>query len=98
VLANFGPMMETHAGRCTIGTLVRLGKIAGVLTCAHVLEVVLAEPEFGVVCFPVRPNEVQTKRISRCSTANVAIGEPLWNERAYFKEQVIFFQKYFRTN
>ena len=93
---NFGPMMEAYAGRFTVGfiapeiqqsrslgsgTLIRFGNVNGILTCAHVLEAVLANAEFGIVCFPVRSGEFQTLRVRSDLTGHVAIGQPPWNEQ-----------------
>ena len=86
----------THMGRSTIGfvrirdnapsslgsgTLIRFGNIVGVLTCAHVLEVLLKEEEIGILRFPVRATQIQTLRLSMAVTDSIAIGEPPWSER-----------------
>lgn len=39
------------------GTLVEIGEIHGVLTCAHVLDAMAGETRIDVVVFPVRPAE-----------------------------------------
>ena len=85
----------THVGRSTVGfvkvrgdspaslgsgTLIKFGDIAGVLTCAHVLEVLRDEDEIGILCFPVRAAQVQTLRVAMAMTDSIAIGAPPWNE------------------
>jgi hypothetical protein len=85
----------THVGRSTVGfvhirgsspaslgsgTLIRFGNIAGILTCAHVLEALLKEIEIGILCFPVRATQVQALRLSMAVTDSIAIGAPPWSE------------------
>jgi hypothetical protein len=101
---DFGPMMRAYAGHFTVGfvgrendraislgsgTLVRFGKIVGVLTSAHVLAGdaarqipgVLDRAEIGICCFPARSGDVQTFKVNRDRTHHVAIGRPPWNEQ-----------------
>jgi hypothetical protein len=92
---DFGPMMMACAGHYTVGfvalaedralsrgsgTLVRFGNIAGVLTCAHVLEEVLKKPEIGILCFPTRATEAQKLKVERDKTQHILIGSEPWSE------------------
>jgi hypothetical protein len=85
----------THAGRSTVGfvhirgespaslgsgTLIRFGNIVGILTCAHVLDALLAENEIGILCFPVRATQIQTLRVLMATTDSIAIGSSPWSE------------------
>jgi hypothetical protein len=63
------------------GTLIRFGNIVGVLTCAHVLEAVCKEAEIGILCFPIRTNQIQTLRLPMSTTDCISIGSPPWSER-----------------
>jgi hypothetical protein len=72
---DFTAMMMARAGHFTVGfvalgkdralsrgsgTLVRFGNVAGIMTCAHVLDEVLTESEIGILCFQCVPTK------SRC--------------------------------
>jgi hypothetical protein len=91
VRRNIGDDLWTRVGRCTVGfigirdgglmvsfgsgTLIRFGLVAGVLTCAHVLDALRSESDVGLICFPVpRPNEVQSFRIPMEATEQIVIG------------------------
>ena len=84
-----------HTGRSTIGfvrvrdsapaslgsgTLIRFGNIAGVLTCAHVLEALVKEDNIGILCFPVRARQIQRLQVSISMTDSIAIGSAPWGE------------------
>ena len=87
-------ILWSHAGRTTVGfvhvrdvpsslgsgTLIRFGNVIGVLTCAHVLKALLDEDEIGILCFPVRPTQIQRLRVRMSTTDNVVIGAPPWSE------------------
>ena len=60
------------------GTLIRFGKISGVLTCGHVAEAVLREIEIGILSFAVRSKELQTLRVPTAAIDSVVIGSPRW--------------------
>jgi len=45
------------------GTLVRIGKLAGVLTCSHVIEQIMKATKIGFLCFSVRPEQTQATMI-----------------------------------
>ncbi len=85
----------SHTGRTTVGfvrvrdnapaslgsgTLIRFGKIVGVLTCAHVLEALAKEDDIGILCFPVRATQIQRLQLSMATTDSIAIGSPPWGE------------------
>lgn len=83
-----GNLLDTHVGQFTVGllklnqnlpilsgsgTLVEFGSVAGVLTCAHVVDELLhfmrveaaagRDAELGLVCFPVRPTQRQGHKV-----------------------------------
>jgi len=61
------------------GTFIRFGRVAGILTCAHVLEAVCQESEIGILRFPVRPDTFQNLTIDRALVAEIAIRPAEWN-------------------
>lgn len=62
------------------GTLIRFGNVAGVLTCAHVLDDLRSESQVGLLCFPVpRPNEVQSIRVPMDATEQIVVGSQPWS-------------------
>jgi hypothetical protein len=90
---DFTAMMTDHVGRFTVGfvgigedkavsmgsgTLARYGKVAGIITCAHVLETL--KGDIGVVCFPTRPSEVQRFEVDMSVTEAVVLGTRPWSE------------------
>jgi len=82
----------THMGRSSVGfvgvrdtpssfgsgTLIRFGDVVGVLTCGHVLEAVLKQPEIGLLCFPVRAGQIQTLRLPVDVTDHILLGTAPW--------------------
>jgi hypothetical protein len=60
------------------GTFIRFGDVVGILTCGHVLEAVLKEPEIGLLCFQVRADQIQRLRLPLNVTDHIAIGAPPW--------------------
>jgi hypothetical protein len=92
---HLSDILWAYAGRSTVGfvrlkddapasrgsgTLIRFGNIIGILTCAHVLEALLGEEEIGILCFPVRPAQIQRLRLSMATTDHVPIGVRPWGE------------------
>src|SRR5260370_19537239 len=88
-LFDYTRMMTDHVGRFTIGfvgigkgkahslgsgTLANYGNVGGVITCAHVIREL--DGEFGLVCFPVRADQVQMMRISASATDKLVLGQP----------------------
>jgi len=89
-----------HAGRKTVGfvrmdgdervslgsgTLVKFGRVAGVLTCAHVVKCVVDERRrttdgFGLFCFSVRGDRPQRLTIRKDAVDSVILGERPDNE------------------
>jgi hypothetical protein len=54
---------------------------AGPVTLVKLLEEVLKQREIGILCFPVRGKQVQSKTTSRhVITKFVQIGSPPWTE------------------
>jgi hypothetical protein len=93
---DFGPMIENNVGRFTIGfarlgqtsatsagsgTLMTFGDFGGVLTCAHVVEALEQLDEFGIICFPIRPDQFQTVRVQTRDISCVTIEDRPWTER-----------------
>jgi hypothetical protein len=78
---DISPAFFAYGARCTMGfievneinrsaslgsgTLIRFGRVRGILTCAHVLEANLAREESGVLLFPARADAVQMMRVGR---------------------------------
>jgi hypothetical protein len=62
------------------GTLIRFGAIVGILTCAHVLEALPDDKDVGILCFPVRPTQVQRLRFRMRKRDSLAIGAEPWGE------------------
>jgi hypothetical protein len=92
---DFSEMIESNVGRFTVGfaridrasatsmgsgTLMTFGTFGGILTCAHVLEELAQLDEFGIVSFPVRPDQFQILRIRISDTSHVKIGAPPWTK------------------
>jgi hypothetical protein len=53
--AGFFAIEDGHIRSCGSGTFVSIGKIQGLLTCAHVLKAISDAPRIGLAIFPVRP-------------------------------------------
>jgi hypothetical protein len=92
---HLSDIVWSHTGRSTVGfvgvddgppaslgsgTLVRFGNVVGVLTCAHVLEALLKQKDIGILCFPVRSNQIQRLQLPMATTDSVAIGATPWSE------------------
>jgi hypothetical protein len=92
---HLSSIVWAHTGRSTVGfvrvedseptllgsgTLIRLGSIVGVLTCAHVLEALPDGKDIGILCFPVRATQVQGLRFHMRKKDSVAIGARPWGE------------------
>jgi hypothetical protein len=92
---DFSEMIESNVGHFTVGfarigdasatsmgsgTLMTFGTFGGILTCAHVLEELVQLDEFGIVSFPVRPDQFQILRVRTANTSHVKIGTPPWTE------------------
>lgn len=61
------------------GTLVKFSdKVAGILTCAHVVELLQTYENIGVVRFSLGSGAVQMFQISMKALAEVVIGAPRW--------------------
>ncbi len=67
---------------CGSGTLVQLGGIAGIITCAHVVERILQNKnkEVGLLCFPVRRQQPQSFKIPLQLLETLPFGAPKWTQ------------------
>jgi hypothetical protein len=90
------PMFMAHVGRFTIGfvttgdnqspaslgsgTLIRFGKVGGVLTCAHVIQELEKQDEIGLMGMPVRADQVQRLRVERRLTDFLSLSDQPWSE------------------
>lgn len=65
------------------GTLIKFGNFKGILTCAHVLDEILREEEVGLLLFTVRPDEIQSMRLTRANLQEHTFfrGGPSWVEQ-----------------
>jgi hypothetical protein len=75
------PNSGCSAGVTRIWDADQVGNITGILTCAHVLEALCKEAEIGILCFPVRTNQIQTLRLPMGATDCISFGSPPWSER-----------------
>jgi hypothetical protein len=71
---------NNHPASLGSGTLIKIGNIVGIVTCAHVLEALLKEAEIGIMCCPVRSTQIQTTRLPMTTTDSIAIGGPPWGK------------------
>lgn len=75
---DFGPLADANISRYTAafvytdngapklagsGTLVKCGKVAGILTAGHVLEYISGQVEIGICIFPVRKDALQKAKV-----------------------------------
>jgi hypothetical protein len=63
------------------GTLIKYGKVFGVVTCAHACEAVKASREVGVMCFTVRGKTQQAKPFDPDDMETVSFGQYPWTVR-----------------
>lgn len=64
------------------GTLVKFSdKVAGILTCAHVVEALSAYESFGIVRFSLASGAVQMFRVKTKDAVEVVIGARPWTEK-----------------
>lgn len=64
---------KQHAFCYGSGVAVRLGRICGVLTCAHVAKAVMEEPVIGLLQFPTRQQRFQNLRVETDK-----LGDVIW--------------------
>jgi hypothetical protein len=63
------------------GTLVKFNdKVAGILTCAHVVELLSIYEAFGIVRFSLAAGALQMLQVEMKDVVEVVIGAPPWNE------------------
>ena len=64
------------------GTFVKSGTIEGVLTCAHVAELISEYEEFGIVCFPIVDGRRQRITVPALGTVSekVEMAQKPWSE------------------
>jgi hypothetical protein len=58
------------------GVLVRYGNVAGILTCAHVVDAVLTEESIGIICNGPRDNQKQAVTVDRDSIRSLVLKGP----------------------
>jgi hypothetical protein len=62
------------------GTLVHCRTTQGIVTCAHVLDKIKRQKQFGVMCFAARQNMLRAIKFDVAETANHAV--EFWNREA----------------
>jgi hypothetical protein len=63
------------------GTFVSFGKVAGVLTCAHVLETVKEQERIWICCFPANNYRSQSLSVERSAIDFVSFGAERWSAK-----------------
>jgi len=71
---GFVQLHSTFASSAGCGTLIRFGKVAGILTAAHVLDKLIELGTIGLLCFSIRPDKLQARRLDMSMVDYVRVG------------------------